>query len=432
MSIWHYDTLAKFEQTTFKGVLDWSHVKEEIAVKREPFWLLEKNHRRYLLRDDVIEKLPVRPTETKQVIYKSKVYHRADAVESVRIKPEQMYDFKEFVDCFAPAKHSSPDDYLLWKLIVLTAQFSRINVRVCAPHEFGKDSLPRLLHSLCRNMPVITPRSLPAIEYRLGAKALVLNELSDITSDQRHLIQSFLLACGDYSTKYEKPTRGNSGLGTRDEYDISELSLLILFNPLDYYKKIGLQKRFFDRMFTEATCSRYFPIYLQGRLNSDQFINPEKTVSYDELIDWLHTFEYYRQNWSKLTGFIKDEIPPFISGRHRVAVQEILRTIYMYDPEGGDTFNKLTELLFDRHRRYLAMAQGKDVTAQQKSIEVATTALQASRQVKAKDNAIQEAEKLVAQGATQRQVVNRLMQMFSIPFMDALKIYDEVKREVLR
>jgi len=359
----HYSVLKAFSEDYYNGLLTPANLKEEIAIGKgeeaRMYWLLEKGKKKYILDSELFDQLPLKIVETTPIAHYGKVFHHLTRVQSVKFRAEQRLSFRELVDTFAPFKHDNPLHFLLYKIIALVAYVSRINVRVSTNPGFGKDSIFSILHHLRGDSPTFNPNSMAAIDYRLNSSVIVLTEISHITSEQRKLLQEFLLVAGDMKNIYEKPTRGTSKYGTQDTYDISRLSIVINYNTLQDYEKAGQGKNFFDYIYQPAVLDRFCPFKLSGRLDVGQFLTVERPRElyrkYTELYrDILYSIEYYRREFDDMD--VDAPLPQSMRprGRHLASFLRIAKGIALY-AEDEDEYDTLLDELWKSYRGYLKM-----------------------------------------------------------------------------
>ncbi len=345
----HNRILNSFGSQYYGKILNRESLIEEIVVDDIPYWYATMNSKKYLIDRDIISKLPIKIIETSEVHHAKKVYHVIKQYQTVIFKQEMNYTFREMIDMFCEFKHTNPLHFLLYKLTVFASELDRVNFRVATNAGFGKDSIWEALHILRRDVAVINPRTMPSLEYRLMNKVLVLNEMSNMDSSQRDLIQEFLLLCGDMRTTYEKSSR--AGNKTKDYYNIKNLSLVCMFNDYEYYENIGKEKKFFDNTFTKAVMDRFVPFKFNGVLESSQFKlkEPEQdTVERNTLtyIKLLRTIEYFKHNW-------RNHIKPYTyvlesnkySPREQGNLDKILSFINLYSKDEEEFKVLTTELL---------------------------------------------------------------------------------------
>ena len=306
--LFHADVLNAFKHIVFGESVRFEDLQGEIAIKKEPYWLATIDKKQYLIPPEFIKDLPFKIEETKRRIYRNKVYHEVVAYKTLRFKAEKKFSLAELVDeHYNPFEHTNIADYINAKILTMTAYLRRVNLRIAATAEFGKDSLVNYFHHLMGDAVSISPKSLPAIEYRLLNKLIALNELGRLDSSSLHEIEHFLLDAGAFANVYEKPTRASSSFKTRDRYDISNLSLILFSNLPEEYSK---EKDFFDNAITnKAILTRYLPFRFEGKLKSEQFSKAipnayEIAESHlDYFLDICHTIRYYQENIDE----VKDE-----------------------------------------------------------------------------------------------------------------------------
>ena len=74
------------------------------------------------------------------------------------------------------------------------------------------------------------------------------------------MFKEFGLSAGAKQNKYTKTTRKSKG--TKEVYDISNLSLCFTYNNAAYYKKKGNPA--FDEFFEEQFLNRFIPFKMEG------------------------------------------------------------------------------------------------------------------------------------------------------------------------
>jgi len=279
ISIWHYNNLTRFNEEFYRNLITNNNLVEEIVYRfkefesdNEEWWLCIKNKKKYFLpvtaKDGIpiVDKLPLKVTETPvRGHWKEKVVNIVTSFSSTKVKPEKKYEFRDLVDNFCNLKHENPQHWLLYKLLFFSAILDRVNFRACGLSNFGKDCIMKVSSSLLNNCNSFSPRSMAAIEYRLYNEILGLNEVSLISPTEYNDLRRFLLECGDFKNRYEKGTRKSSVHNTRDWYDIKNLSLILTYNPIFYYKQKNKEKSYFDFVFDHAILDRYPAFLFKGR-----------------------------------------------------------------------------------------------------------------------------------------------------------------------
>lgn len=369
----HYVLLKAFNDFMFKNCVDFSALKEEIVIDDKQYWFFEMNKTKYLLPSSELENLPFRILETEPIPYKGKVYHVVKKINRLKILPEKLMSFRDLVNWFELKmseydgdKRLSSSEYerskihnLLYRIIVLTASISRINARISSNPGFGKNSMTNMLGLLLGDIVDVVPRTAAAIEFRLLNKLVVLDEMSNLESNQRQLIQNLLLQVGDFSTTYQRGARGVQD--TYDVYDISRLSLLIFYNRYEDYLAVGQGNRYFDNLFTKAVQDRFPPFRFYGVLDHKQFQpepNPEEFVKYVDVYKAvLKTIHYFRQYYRDELLQYHEQVDDFLAGytlkgsRHLKSLKEILLFLRLYCL-GIEEFDALATELMNAYFSY--------------------------------------------------------------------------------
>ena len=354
----HNRVLHRFSEEYYGKILREENLVEEIVIEETPLWYAVMNNVKYLISRDDVKKLPIKITETEEVHYKAKVFYYIKGYQTVTFKEEMNHTFRELTDELGNFEHSNPTQNLLYRLMCLASHLDRVNFRVATDAGFGKDSMWEILHILKKDVSVINPRSMPALEYRLKNKVLVLNELSNMESSQTDLIQEFLLLAGDMRTGYEKSTR--AGSKTQDYYIIKNLSLCVMYNEYNYYAVIGKEKKYFDKVFTKAVQDRFIPFKFSGSLYGKQFVidESEKIVAERHKMDYikiLRSIEYYRNNWRKhLKDWRLDSSNLGLSPRQEQNFMKIVQFVNLYS-ETKEEFSLLCQELINANKEYHLM-----------------------------------------------------------------------------
>ncbi len=360
---WHYNTLQAFNKEYYHGIISSNMLSEELFIKGESYWQVFYNKKRYLLQKDLVDELPIKILKTTDLPYRNKIYHVITEYASVRITPEKKMSFKQLVDGLS-LEHSNPKDFTFFKILALASEIGRLNFRISSEAGFGKDSVMSVLGFLRNNVSIINPRTTPAVEYRLYNKVLVLNELSNLESSQRKLLQELLLLVGDYKNVYEKSSRSTND--TFDTYDISKLSLVLFYNNLDYYEKIGKEDLFFDNMFTKAVKDRYLPFKLNGSLNMKQFTEALTMQEYhnimvenhDYFVDYVRSLEWYSQHFieevRRKNWVVNLDNYPLLVGRHKLLFHQITDYLKLYAENEGE-WESWVEFAYDKYKNYQIM-----------------------------------------------------------------------------
>ncbi len=375
----HYDVLSRFNDQIYNGFISSIHLKEEVAVKGNEFWLAEYNKQKYLLPLDIVSVLPIVVSSYELIKYRGKLYRLVTGYKTVKVTPEKRMNFKQLVDWFDYKLSTTKTVYvlgkkqvqpytseelelnkihfLLFKIFMLGAEIGRVNFRVSTAPGFGKDSMVQLLGFLMNDAVSISPRSIASIEYRLVNKLLVLNELSALESGQRDVIWKMLELVGDYKNVYEKSTRASQG--TFDQYDISKLSLVIFYNRPEDYEIAGKGDKFFDKVFGAAVQDRFIPFKFEGTIDKSQFRATPKLDEWekfkDEYLAIIKTIWWYREHYLDEVEQFEPVINEFVDtheflmGRHPLSFYKLAQFLALYAQNETD----LKSLLNHAYKAYL-------------------------------------------------------------------------------
>jgi hypothetical protein len=320
MKLFYYDVLAEFKRQFYQSLLTSENVKSsqihiskfhysDGAVNEDVnFWgyELEKDGIKYLLsstnsHDEEISLtriLPIRPTKTEKVSYKGVVYLNILGYTSARIKPEQTMSFRDMVNMLCDFQHTNPIHQRLMWFIVISQMFERCNFRVSTPPGFGKDSAVDIIGNLLGKAGTIENPTIAKLEERASCmKLLALNEVVDITSTNWRQIEQFLLSAGAFKPVITKRSKAHGTVG--EVIDISQLSLMLMYNDIDCYPK---DTEYFDTVTKHAVKDRFVPLRLHGRFNED--FNTIKSIdvktyvadNYNTFIVVLRNLEYHKNN----------------------------------------------------------------------------------------------------------------------------------------
>ncbi|WP_298753802.1 hypothetical protein [uncultured Arcobacter sp.] len=363
----YYDRLLTENMITgdemyIKEYVDSNGEKQEITMF---FYPLKKGKVIYLIPSKFINKLPLMVEKYEQVSFRNKGYRLPKinedtgkvALRPMRIKPEKQMSFRDLVDSFAEARHENPIHNTLWKLIVLTSIMDRINVRVATPPEFGKDSKVNLINSLVGNVGMISNPTIAKLEYLLFNKLIFLNEVSGIGSTSKDDVEQFLLATADFNNKYVKRSRASKG--SKEDYNISKLSVVIAYNDIEQYKN---QDKYFDVLWTNAGAvnNRILPFLFNGKLKTDYNavvdINEIVSENWDFYLRFLRTLLHYQENPNDDTKNYKlqSELDMSGNGRWEKNINTIKKWVSKYARDEGE-YNDLINKLYDAHLEYLKM-----------------------------------------------------------------------------
>jgi hypothetical protein len=297
----HIDAISYFNQKTYKDI-----IKVEDLVSKKKCINLQEKHYGYFFRvglelfflpDKFVKSLPLKVTKKVEVDYKSDVFFLVVGVAPVAIPIEKKMEFRELVDIVCNFEHTNPTHFKLYSILTIASYIDRANYRVSTEAGFGKDSIVNILNGLVGNIANVYGATFAKLEYVLKNNFILFNEMGNLKPDDKANMQEFLLHCGAFFNSYTKRTRAKDGK-TLEVYDISKLSLGIVYNLPEYYVEKG--QEYFDTMFTKAVINRFVPFVFEGRLTTDfeKSFNIPKMVeenkqTYRDLISTLNYFKEY-------------------------------------------------------------------------------------------------------------------------------------------
>lgn len=385
--LFHYNCLKAYNNYLYDTLLMEHHITSdtirEISFKDKVVqgYFAKKNKILYLLDKEVVigteengykTELPIRIKEYKEDVAEKKVYYLVTEYKSFRITPVKTMEFKALIDTIAPFNHTNKEDFILYKILCLSAYCSRTFTRISTNPGFGKDSIKGILNALTDKVKIIKPRSIPGVLKELTTDGeLVLNESSGMKKEIRDLIQEIILQLADGSVTYINGAVKSQMHNTKDKYDVHKLSITAMFNRKEDYSQ---EDEFFDNQFANNTAikDRLLPIKLSGCL-IEQFQNDfdyqklmeENTTKLAEIIK---NIEYWKYNWQQ-------EQKPYsnprhnIKGRHKQTLEILFSFINLYSKD-QEEHNKICQQLLNRIQDYKDMTEGI-ITAFEKQIEMA-------------------------------------------------------------
>lgn len=297
--IWHNSCVSAFKAQSFKGILTKNNIisKELMKVYRKQEYYgyeLESEDIRYFLPTEHIKLLPIKVKEIKKFHNKSEVFSFITNLESIRIPAKKELSFRQLIDNIASFEHSEPLHWLVYKIIGVVAWCDRLCIRVASDAGFGKDSIINILDMLVDDCFNLYGATRAKMEYALKSKLIVLNELGGLKKEDAMYMSMFLLQSGDYSDLFYKSSRKTAS--TKEVYDISQTSIVILHNLKSYYEDKSLEP--FEKSFTKAVTNRFPCLQVKGTLLTDFSNTPDTKKLVEEnkdmLIKIISTLYYYK------------------------------------------------------------------------------------------------------------------------------------------
>lgn len=379
--IFHYKVLAEVRKKLYssRDYFTTNDLVEKLVVKGNKYWLINRDRRKILFDaegpsgQDNAKNLPFVAKVFEDVKWQRKVYDHILKIQPRRILPEKKLDFRQLVTDVCNFDHSEPIDYLLYKIVALASIIRRINCRISAPREFGKSSYFEVINHLFNNIGVLPPNStLAKAEYSLYNKSLFWEEVSNQTPDQIRSIEQFLLVAGDGRNEYVKSSRGSAKFATQDVYDISNLSVVLVYNTYQEYQNAEIDgkdhsDKFFDKVMNPQTRSRFIPLAFSGKLGFSSFnvriLNPVRVAedNFGFFQDIRRSVAYYavpenfeKELVSKDWGYPKYDD---IKGRWEGSLMEIFECIKMFSRD-KEEYKMLCDHLHKCHQKYQTTIKG--------------------------------------------------------------------------
>jgi len=323
----------------------------------------KKDNVLYLLDMNLFDKLPIRVVKTDQrITVNGDIVEYITKLKSFNVIPEQVMTFRNLISVDI-IKHSSPLDWMLWKIVVWTARISRVNARVSSKREFGKTSYINVVHHLVDKAYVTPqPKSKPGIFIYVTNDGLVAyDEMGKIKSEIKQEIGSTLFQFGDMSNILSLGTAGSAAHNTKARIPIENCSCICLYNRLQDYQE---EKDFFDFMFSNKSAinNRFLPLKpTGGAIDINQFLKkgtltPEIEKLY---IGIMKTFEYYNQNWKRMVDYdlVDGQLKQYtsVTGRQRISLRNIMCFIQLWSDGNAEEFKCMCDRLMSWNKNYMDM-----------------------------------------------------------------------------
>ena len=364
----HNDAICAFNNELYSDIFDVENIiskKKVITHDAEKFYgfYLEKGKETYFMPDAAYNMLPFKIIEDVEIDFKGDVIRLIDKVRSIKIPSEKQMSFRELIDNLPGFKHTNETHFLLYKLCALAAWADRTNFRVVTDAGFGKDSVVNVLSYLVDSTANIYGATFPKLEYNLLNRLIVLNEMGNLKKEDKQSMQEFLLAVGAFFNTYTKRSRRT--VDTLEQYDISQISLVIFYNLPSYYISKG--QEYFDTMFTEAVMNRFIPFYFEGRLATKfgELVDPDALLEYgrDTYKKVIATLNYYKSNNLVDVKYKVDEKHIKFSKeleRYARSFYVILKYVAEYC-ETQEEFTYLSKTLYDCYKNYSGLVSESQV-----------------------------------------------------------------------
>lgn len=386
--VYHYDVYAQYNDRYLANTIRQDHVKQNVmwAAKRiqengmtvdlpeTELLQVEYDGKPYLLPSTYVDKtgdtkdtessLPIQFSEhgLQKWAYSGKVYGYVPTINSVKLRREQKFGYREYIDTvYCPYEHSNPLDYLVAKLMMQSSHDRRCCFRIATPPAFGKNSLLDPFAKLRCDAVLFQPGSLPALYRRMNNRIMGLNEVCGVKKEVKEVLIRFLEDAGDGSAFFERD-KIDMKFG-KDRYDISKMSVVLFYNRVcDLETGSDKKLAFFDYVFPGKIRNRFFPVCFSGGL-LERFTKPldavaEYEANKQDIIDFQRTIGYYQENIHQhMHGWKRRG---YFEGSRMVRWAETFDSIlHSFDAYANtqEEFTFLETVLINRHECYNRMMQ---------------------------------------------------------------------------
>jgi len=380
--IFHNDCMAKFNQRLYSGIFTDENIvspKKAIKVNGSKYYgyFLEKGKEKFFALSELVERLPFRVMNSVETDYRNDVFKIISKVDPISIPSEKRMEFRKLIDVMPKFRHTNPTHWTLYKIVSTAAYVDRINTRISTDAGFGKDSVIAIIGGLVDSTANLYGATFAKLEYVLTNKLIVLNELGNLKKDELINMQEFLLATGAFFNTYLKRSRKTNT--TQEQYDISNLSLLLFYNLPSYY--VNKAQEYFDQMFTKAVINRFIPFTFEGQLTTkfETLLDIDYLVEkYESLYkDCIATLNYFRENKVKEIKYNVDRSTIYFPKelmRYSRTFNVILKYISEYSKDQKE-FDVLSKELYKCYLKYNTLIEDKTqidklVTALEKGAEI--------------------------------------------------------------
>lgn len=325
---WAYDAVKYFKEEKYTGIVEYDDLQERKYFKTKvgtdsqgrgvydeiQGWAINIGKEKVLLPEtingkDISEVLPLKVLKTEQFIYQTSIYQvpvKEGGLVSFKIPAKKVYSFREWIDTYYDVEHSAKDQFTLYKLIILGSYLLKFNWRVTTGAGFGKNGVIEVFSTLLRDSNVFCPKSDSKLMTMLDdRRLLVIDEWMDLELPQKEKLEYVFRGASDGRPDMINSSLKSTMYKTKDNYNLSKLSMGFIYNELSYYQPPNIFKdkrgEYFDNLYTKATKERFIPFYFTGRIDATQFTieNPEQVYknNKDSLRDWVQTTIYFAENF---------------------------------------------------------------------------------------------------------------------------------------
>lgn len=389
--MWSYSVISHFKNEKYKNIIDIDDLQERKYFKKKvgqdsrgksvydelKGWLVNVGKEKVILPEllgntDIRDMLPLKIATMEQFPYQNAIYMipTNTGLKSFKIPAEKKLTFRELVDNYFNVEHTEPKQFLVYKLLIIGSFVGKYNWRVCTGAGFGKNGVIEVLSNLTRTAKVYCPKSDPKLMTMFdGQDLLVIDEWMDLDIAKKQTLEYVFRGASDGRTDLLNNALTSTTYKTKDNYDLSKLSIGFIYNELSYYMPPNISKdkrgEYFDNLYTLATKERFLPLYFSGRINLEQFdIENDREVYLrhkDDLRDWVMSLMYYKERFYEELKGKEDWIwnsQEILGGdknnrmNHHLSNFRLILKAYAKDQE---EYNELCDIVIERYFEYMSM-----------------------------------------------------------------------------
>jgi hypothetical protein len=305
--------------------------------------------------------LPIKLKHTTKIAIGQRAYERIDSAMSVSLIQSKEFEYRDYIDSMLPYNHIVPAEWVIWKILSEVAIRDKIFVRGISYPAWGKTSTFYVLNQLRNDIEIVDGGTFAKLKHSLSVQpsVLVLDEVDDLSTDERRFLAKLIRSCGDGRGKVNNDSRAVNG--TSEVFDLTKTSLIALYN-FPTQEKMS----FFENNFHDKILDRMFPVLLNGGSaeispmiqKHPKIMEPMTEQEKLELDKFLKTSLYFEDNFLPELGDKRQWKCQYAIGRKRwdtiyLAVCDGIK-LYAKDEE---EFQKLEKIFYQMHTNYLEYKQ---------------------------------------------------------------------------
>lgn len=322
MEIWNTKVIKAFADLNYDKILYPENIEgpetyitvDKKHIEGYEFMKLHKGNKhptRYFVRSMDIKNLPmiIKNEGFFKVHCRNRVYRVIKDIQSIRIKPQKILNWREIIDGFGIPEHTCPPHYLIYRMKRLYGRTSsQFYQRAISESAFGKDKVVEMYRLLLHKVTVISDPTTAKLFYSVcHNEDITINELPD-DKNKTDFIKfcNLMMRIGDKSNLIDNRARATSG--STEVADLSKVSVAFTHNVPSYYHAAG--KKGWYQVFPYNVYNRYYPNLYKGFLQA-RF---PKNMNYTELAQkytpfyraWIKSVMWYAENWDSLGNLYDD------------------------------------------------------------------------------------------------------------------------------